>query len=522
MIAQTNANNYYIGHAINNIIRYKASSGGLGSLLQKYLLSSGEYGTSITFRFNSGKCMYEPYLIYNAEDVNICGSIYQDINIAAYVRENLSLIKGGIVISCPPCQVSAIRNTLDKANIPNFIISFCCSGQMTIEGTWKYYELLGINKDDVVNMQYRGNGWPSGIQISLKNGENIYKDNWTEPWITIHSSGLYRPKRCYYCKFDTSYKSDISLADPWLNKYRKEDKIGNTLFVVNSSLGRDILNAISEKGLFEYVDTDYNSFYKAQKPNVEKANRILNQEKYLKKITKLIENPKIRSYFTKDVQRMRLFIKLRQRIQYTSSFENIKNIIMRIVHRIIDKCRYLLLSRKIGSHDDVFTVRGGVIACKPECLHFGKGVSIGANTFLNAVTFNNGTKYNPIIKIGEGTSIGKNCTLSAINKVEIGKHVLFAAHVHITDHSHGYEDISRPIAPQTLITKGPVVIEDDCWLGFGCEILSGVHIGKHCVVGARAVVTKDVPPYSIVAGNPARIVKQYNFETEQWELVKKK
>lgn len=164
---------------------------------------------------------------------------------------------------------------------------------------------------------------------------------------------------------------------------------------------------------------------------------------------------------------------------------------------------------------------GGVIACKPECLHFGHGVRIGANTLLNAVTFNNGTKYNPVIKIGEGTAIGKYCTLSAINKVEIGKYVLFAAHVHITDHSHGYEDISRPITPQTLITKGPVIIEDDCWLGYSCEILSGVHIGKHCVVAARAVVTKDVPPYSIVAGNPARIVKQYNFETQQWEKVKK-
>ena len=92
--------------------------------------------------------------------------------------------------------------------------------------------------------------------------------------------------------------------------------------------------------------------------------------------------------------------------------------------------------------------------------------------------------------------------------------------MHITDHSHGYEDITKPIMPQELISKGPVVIEDDCWLGFGCEILSGVHIGRHSVVAARAVVTKDVPAYSIVAGNPARIVKQYNKETKKWEKVK--
>lgn len=78
-----------------------------------------------------------------------------------------------------------------------------------------------------------------------------------------------------------------------------------------------------------------------------------------------------------------------------------------------------------------------------------------------------------------------------------------------------------PITPQPLISKGPIIIDDDCWLGFGSEILSGVHIGKHSIVAARAVVTKDVPPYTIVAGNPAKIVKQYNFDTKRWEKVQK-
>lgn len=58
-------------------------------------------------------------------------------------------------------------------------------------------------------------------------------------------------------------------------------------------------------------------------------------------------------------------------------------------------------------------------------------------------------------------------------------------------------------------------------MGFNCEVLSGVHIGKHSIVAARAVVTKDIPPYSIVAGNPARVIKQYNFETKLWEKIKK-
>ena len=94
--------------------------------------------------------------------------------------------------------------------------------------------------------------------------------------------------------------------------------------------------------------------------------------------------------------------------------------------------------------------------------------------------------------------------------------VLFENH---TPRNYGYEDIEKPINGQPLISKGGIIIEDQCWLGFGCEILSGVHIGKHSIVAARAVVTKDVPAYSIVAGNPARIIKQYNTLTKKWERV---
>lgn len=97
--------------------------------------------------------------------------------------------------------------------------------------------------------------------------------------------------------------------------------------------------------------------------------------------------------------------------------------------------------------------------------------------------------------------------------------MLFAGYVHITDHSHGYENINDSIINQKLVSKGPVIIDDGCWLGFNCEILSGVHIGKHSVVAARSVVTKDIPPYSVVAGNPARVVKQYNFQNQKWEKI---
>lgn len=183
---------FFIGYTNNLEDRNKASSGGIGTALTKYLLTQTDYGTALTFEFNQKKCQYVPKLVHSVEEINICGSIYQDIDILDFVKNNLIHIKGGIIVSCPPCQVQGIRRFLDKNNIKSFIISFCCSGQITIDGTWKYYEFLGINKEDVLSMQYRGNGWPSGIQILLKDGRYIYHDNYTDPWRIIHSAGFYK------------------------------------------------------------------------------------------------------------------------------------------------------------------------------------------------------------------------------------------------------------------------------------------------------------------------------------------
>lgn len=194
---------------------------------------------------------------------------------------------------------------------------------------------------------------------------------------------------------------------------------------------------------------------------------------------------------------------------------------MNIFIRICEYLRWLYWSRKFGSTKGLVRIGKSVTFQNPHFLHFGQNVGIGKYAYFLPLGSYAGKHYNPKIIIGDGCWIGIRNSFAAINEIKIGNHVLFAGYVHITDHSHGYEDITKPIMPQELISKGPVEIEDDCWLGFGCEILSGVHIGKHAIVAARAVVTKDVPAYSIVAGNPARVVKKFNMESKQWEKVRK-
>lgn len=140
---------YYIGYSIDNRIRYDSSSGGVGATIIKYLIESNIFGTSITFDFNKSQCQYLPRLIYDFSEYNNCGSIYQDIDIINFIKENISSIRNGIIITCMPCQVKPIKAVLNKAGIRYFIISLCCSGQTTKQGTWFYYKLLGIKKADV-------------------------------------------------------------------------------------------------------------------------------------------------------------------------------------------------------------------------------------------------------------------------------------------------------------------------------------------------------------------------------------
>ena len=118
--------------------------------------------------------------------------------------------------------------------------------------------------------------------------------------------------------------------------------------------------------------------------------------------------------------------------------------------------------------------------------------------------------------IGNNVSIGRFSSIGCANKIVIEDNVTLAPHVHITDRNHGYEDINTPIWRQPIVCPGPVVIGESTWLGYGVQVMPGVRIGCHCVIGAGSIVTKDIPDYSVAAGVPAKVIKQYNPQTCVW------
>ncbi len=137
------------------------------------------------------------------------------------------------------------------------------------------------------------------------------------------------------------------------------------------------------------------------------------------------------------------------------------------------------------------------------------------STIEDFSTINNGVGD---VFIGDRTRIGLGNVL--IGPVKVGNDVMFAQNVVLSGLNHSYEDISIPPSRQKVSTD-PIVIEDEVWIGANATITAGVTVGKHSVVAGGSVVVKDVPPYSVVAGNPGRILKQYNSKTKQWERVPK-
>ncbi|CAA9203703.1 2,3,4,5-tetrahydropyridine-2,6-dicarboxylate N-acetyltransferase [Flavobacterium bizetiae] len=156
---------------------------------------------------------------------------------------------------------------------------------------------------------------------------------------------------------------------------------------------------------------------------------------------------------------------------------------------------------------------------RPIYLSGGKYISIGHNfkcdqrLRIDAIDEFLGDNFSPKIIIGDNVAIQKDCHIGAINKIVLGNNVLLASKVYISDHSHGEinrEALVLPPALRKLYSKGPVIIEDNVWIGEGAVVLPNVTIGENSIIGANAVVTKSIPKNSVVGGNPARIIRELN------------
>ena len=115
------------------------------------------------------------------------------------------------------------------------------------------------------------------------------------------------------------------------------------------------------------------------------------------------------------------------------------------------------------------------------------------------------------VRIGAGTFLNLGVMVAALARVEIGDHCMFANGCFVTDADHRVDDPTRPITWQGFTTRGPTRVGDNVWCGANVVITGGVTVGERCVIGANAVVTTDLPPFSVAVGAPARVVRTITY-----------
>jgi acetyltransferase-like isoleucine patch superfamily enzyme len=115
------------------------------------------------------------------------------------------------------------------------------------------------------------------------------------------------------------------------------------------------------------------------------------------------------------------------------------------------------------------------------------------------------------IRIGAGSFLNLGVMVAAHELVEIGEHCMLANGCFVSDANHRFDDPDRPVPWQGFTTKGPTRLGANVWLGAHVVVTSGVTIGERCVVGANSVVTGDLPPYSIAAGAPAKVLRSITY-----------
>jgi lipopolysaccharide O-acetyltransferase len=179
----------------------------------------------------------------------------------------------------------------------------------------------------------------------------------------------------------------------------------------------------------------------------------------------------------------------------------------RLSQRVSGKAFSLLVGGAFASFGARSVLQPPVRLVGERSIAVGADVWVGGGSWLQSLSDGAGIS----LEIGDGTSIAGNCVLSAAHSVRVGKKVLFARGVYVSDHIHRYDDTTRAVLDQGITRVQPVEICDGAWLGENVVVCPGVRIGRGAVIGANSVVTEDVPDHSVAVGAPARVVRSFGL-----------
>lgn len=282
----------------NAEIRYKGSSGGVITQIIKYLFEISQIKNAISFRF-SGAELFVPKLIYSFEEYEHTGSVYHEINIYKFLKKNINHVQSPILITCLPCQVVPIKRLLDKNNIENIIISLVCSNQLEKEATYYFLEKNNIDVNKIIDFRYRGNGWPSGIQIKTDKTDYFFHNN-TSKWIDVFHSQIFNLNRCFSCKDTFGLSADLSIADPWLKRYVENDKTGSSIVISHTKKAEELIQKMIADKVLKVIELlTLEDAVLSQKGTLQKKYILMKYKKSLKLLINFFRKEEYKKIFYK-------------------------------------------------------------------------------------------------------------------------------------------------------------------------------------------------------------------------------
>jgi acetyltransferase-like isoleucine patch superfamily enzyme/coenzyme F420-reducing hydrogenase beta subunit len=515
---------------------FDSTSGGLFSALAEKMYKDGGY---VGGAVHNDDFSVRQYISNNKQDIiRLRSSKYVQSDLSGFFVQVRDILKAGekvLVCGCP-CQMAALRTFLGK-NYENLLIAdFVCRGNNSPLVSKKYREFLEAKYGSKIVFQKAKNkelGWRNlTAKYQLADGRNVYitRDESLFTRGYLHTQIFCRPS-CYDCRFKGFPRvADITLADFWgIENVDKsmDDDLGTSLVLVNSEKGRLYFDAVQQKikavpvpfesillgnpaltSSLGHPKADKEAFFRDLQDSdfISIANKyfpiVPTWKQTVKKLLKGLKGILLITQFR--------FIPLCQFVYYNFLRRNIKTNKKNMAFIIPAPYTVIEIGRKADMQVNS-PLKVGMKKFRKSRLETRLLVNDGGTLIVNSpFSFGYGSDIEVFkggkliiagsISLGGGSTIGT--TIICAEKIEIGSHVMIGRHVTIRDNNGGHY-----LSQQGYKNTRPVVIGNHVWLCEGCTIMPGVKIGDGAIIGAKAVVYANVPPFSLVSGNPAKVVQ---------------